>query len=64
MRIIKHGNMKPRIFTCGTCGCEFVAEVNEYRTVSLYGNTLYHEAHCPECDCSTCTSNILEEENE
>lgn len=63
MKIIKHGNMKPRSFTCDRCGCEFVAEVNEYRTVSACGSVLCHEARCPECDAVTCRSEPWEEEN-
>lgn len=62
MKIIKHGNMKPRIFTCIVCGCEFIAEVNEYRTTKIYIDDPWYSSYCPECNSETIDSKPLEEE--
>ena len=53
MKIIKHGNPKynkPDIkFRCSYCGCEFVAEYNEYKYAGSQYNESYYKAECPEC---------------
>ena len=51
MRIIKHGDrneLKEFYFTCGNCGCCFVAEVCEC-SVHFCMNEFYHTCRCPEC---------------
>ena len=47
MQIIKHGNLKPRHFVCKYCGCEFVADMREYKTAANGDNFF---VDCPECD--------------
>ncbi len=65
MKILKHGNLKPLKFTCWHCGCEFVADMSEYRTTMANGINLWHNAYCPECDAETTDSKVWEEqENE
>jgi hypothetical protein len=56
MKIIKHGNLKPRKFVCWHCDCEFVAKVNEYSTTTCNGVALCHYADCPECGSEACNS--------
>ena len=51
MKILKHGEMYPRKFTCTRCHCEFVADQSEYgthRNEHPYGGTLYYVT-CPDC---------------
>lgn len=64
MRILKHGNLKPRKFVCWNCDCEFVADVSEYRTTTSNGVTLWHNAYCPECDSETIKSEAWEDKDE
>ena len=64
MRIIKNGVLTFKKFTCGICGCEFVADVSEYITVTNSGNATGYEARCPTCDNYTDVSEPWEEENE
>ena len=64
MKILKHGNLRPRKFTCWHCDCEFVADVSEYRTTIVNGSALWHSAFCPECDAETTDSEPWEDENE
>lgn len=47
MKIIKHGNMMPRRFTCRFCGCIFVADRSEYSTAAS-GDNFY--VNCPDCN--------------
>ena len=53
MKIIKRGNLVPRKFTCAICGCEFVADVNEYYAETAGNTLLYFIANCPECRSDT-----------
>lgn len=46
MKIIKHGNLRPRHFYCRRCGCEFVADIGEY-TVAASGDNFF--VKCPDC---------------
>ena len=53
MRIIKHGTLPERNFTCETCGCEFVANCKEYDRDDFPN---YHALYktrfrviCPDC---------------
>lgn len=64
MRIVKHGNLKPRLFICPECGCEFIAEVDEYNVVRCHSDTIWYDATCPECCCRTNKSEPWEEPNE
>lgn len=61
MKILKHGELKPRKFICKDCGCEFVANISEY---SLYPNTAWYYSDCPECDVRTFDSEPWEEEDD
>ena len=63
MRILKHGNLKPRKFICQSCGCEFIAEAHEYSTTMANGIILWHTADCPDCANSTTTSELWDEED-
>ena len=47
MKILKHGYMMPRRFTCRFCGCIFVADRREYGT-SVDGCNFY--VNCPDCN--------------
>lgn len=64
MKILKHGNLKQRKFTCAICGCEFVVDMREYQTVAANGIALWHLADCPECGNETSINEIWEEQNE
>lgn len=64
MKIIKHGNMKPRKFTCLNCGCEFVANTTEYWTVECDDSILFWKSDCPECGDRTNKSEPWEEKDE
>ena len=46
MRILKHGDLKDKCFTCDACGCEFIANMNEY---SFDGYNTF-EVVCPDCN--------------
>lgn len=46
MIIIKHGNLRPRLFNCKRCFCEFVADMKEYQTAASGDNFF---VICPEC---------------
>lgn len=53
MKILKHGDLQPRKFTCTKCGCEFVADMTEYnKTTYTYciGNYEEFEIYCPICE--------------
>lgn len=45
MTILKHGDLKPRHFSCDICGCKFVADLSDYE-IDLFDNTL---RVCSEC---------------
>lgn len=49
MEIIKHGNLKPILFECQQCGCEFIADLNEYQESYLNGER-YLIVNCPDCN--------------
>ncbi len=59
MKILKHGNLKPRKFTCGYCGCEFVANAKEY---DVFESLI--SMRCPDCDTKTFDSEPWEEQND
>lgn len=52
MKIIKEGNLKhPITFNCTKCGCQFIAEDDEYIThdpITPYDNK-YATVNCPCC---------------
>lgn len=50
-KIIKHGNLKPRKFTCKNCDCEFVADVMDYCAYECNGTPMWWFTDCPDC-CS------------
>lgn len=64
MKILKHGKQMPRKFVCKLCGCEFVAEQNEYETMISGGNIIGYSIYCPDCNVEVCGSEPWEEENE
>ena len=52
MKILKHGDLKPRKFICKTCGCEFVAEMGEYeidRDIFQPNKEVTYDIACPDC---------------
>lgn len=46
MKILKHGDLKPRKFTCPKCGCELVANMMEYTRIHVEDG---YCICCPEC---------------
>lgn len=53
MKIIQNGNQKlvfsaTKRFRCGSCGCVFEAEKDEYTAGGQYSETFY-QCKCPEC---------------
>jgi len=53
MKIIQNGNPKlvfsaTKRFHCGSCGCLFEAEKDEYITGSQY-NDIFYQCKCPGC---------------
>lgn len=46
MKIIEHGNLMPRLFTCKCCGCKFVADMKEYQ-IAINESAFF--VSCPEC---------------
>lgn len=52
MKILKHGDLKLRKFTCDDCGCEFVADKTEYEIYEFQAPknliTTYMVI-CPDC---------------
>lgn len=64
MKILKHGNLKPRKFTCWNCGCEFVANTTEYCITMASGIPLWRSADCPECGAETTDSEPWEEKDD
>ena len=49
MKILKHGDLKPRKFTCSKCGCEFVADMTEYNEATYTDSWVEFEICCPMC---------------
>ena len=49
MVIVKHGNLKEEDFTCERCGCEFLADMTEYRE-SYSNHEKYYIIQCPDCN--------------
>lgn len=64
MKILKHGNLKPRKFICKDCGCEFVANISEYGWYTNSVTALWYYADCPECEARTMDSEPWEEQND
>ena len=64
MKILKHGTLKERKFVCKVCGCEFVANANEYYAYTASCITLWYNADCPECHNDTNVSEPWEDEND
>lgn len=53
MKIIKHGRPETVLntvkrFKCGSCGCVFEADKEEYTSGTQY-NEIYFQCKCPEC---------------
>lgn len=48
MKILKHGDLKPRKFICTSCDCEFVADKMEYHLTGHIEET--YTICCPECE--------------
>jgi len=61
MKILKHGSLKPRKFTCFNCGCEFVADTTEYWTARFEDSVMFWKSDCPECGDRTEKSESWEE---
>lgn len=51
MKILKHGDMMLRKFTCKFCECVFVADRSEYKAVSSVDHFC---VTCPDCDSMFC----------
>lgn len=49
MRIIKKGDLEPRVFNCDSCGCIFEANNKEYRYKKQCIFDIYY-CECPECE--------------
>ena len=53
MKIIKPGDLtqirRPIQFACSNCGCEFIAEKDEYKYGGMQYNTTYWACNCPTC---------------
>lgn len=53
MKIIKEGVLRPRHFTCHICGCEFIADPDEYTVTAVCVNAIdtirFFDAECPMC---------------
>lgn len=51
MKIIKPGVLKrtDKLFICRNCGCEFEADVNEYKYHSCQYNQCVYVCKCPCC---------------
>lgn len=48
MKIIKNGDLQERRFICKICGCEFIANYNEYKYRFDFGNDFINVS-CPCC---------------
>lgn len=51
MKILKHGDMMLRKFTCKFCGCVFVADRSEYQIAASLDNFY---VRCPDCGSMFC----------
>ena len=53
MKIIKPGNpdllLKEKTFICADCGCEFIANRDEYQYGGMQYNISYWKCICPCC---------------
>ena len=49
MKILKHGDLHPRIFKCLYCNCEFVADMSEYKPELSECGACYYVG-CPCCN--------------
>lgn len=60
MKIIKPGNTellkKTKHFICWKCGCEFTADLGEYKSDTQRNETYYY------CDCPTCKNKAYKDE--
>ena len=62
MKILKHGDLKPRKFTCTKCGCEFVADITEYnKTTYTFSHGGWDEF---EIDCPICKHKNIKKDND
>ena len=50
MKILKHGDLKPRKFICERCKCEFVADKSEYSEDNIYTTHPTLTTTCPCCN--------------
>lgn len=64
MKILKHGNLKERKFICRVCGCEFVANANEYYAITANCMHLWYSTTCPECNNDTSISEPWDDKND
>jgi hypothetical protein len=64
VKILKHGNLKPRKFICKDCGCEFVANISEYSSYPNSATGFWLYSDCPECEARTFDSEQWEEEDD
>ena len=63
MKILKHGENKKRKFICFNCGCEFVADIQEYWRNEKFG-VIYYECDCPECTYTSKDSELWDEKDD
>lgn len=58
MKIIKPGSyeaaVKSKRFCCERCGCEFEANLSEYKTCSQFAGI--HDGIVAECQCPLCSA--------
>ena len=56
MKIIKPGNyevaVKPKLFSCERCGCEFEANLSEYNAATQFAYV--HDGIVAKCKCPSC----------
>lgn len=64
MKILKHGDLKQRKFTCKVCDCEFIASACEYYAITTGDFIIGYDAYCPECNNNTNISEIWEEKDD
>ena len=63
MEILREGKLEKKsyIFTCGRCGCKFIAEEGEWIPA---GQMAYlHDGILAECDCPCCGQTVYKERN-
>ena len=60
MKILKPGNQAQRKFICENCGCEFVADIDEYYRTERFG-VIYYKCDCPHCNYTSESSEPWEE---